>query len=95
MRTWEIVKELKSLINSDWSVEILESRQDFFSVRVNKCVFCTEIGVPCDLFKGFLVNSLEKSLPSEFRVAHFGEKNDTNDPLHNSFTVNLKIEKKY
>lgn len=91
----EIVKELENLINTDWSVEILESTQDFFSVRVNKCVFCTEIGVPCDLFKGFLVNSLEKSLPSEFRVAHFGEKNDTNDPHHNSFTVNLKIEKKY
>lgn len=91
----EIIKELKNLIKTDWSVEILEIRQDFFSVQVKRCVFCTEIGVPCDLFKGFLVNSLEKSLPSKYRVVHSGEKNDTNDPHHHTFTVNLKIEKKY
>ncbi|MHA1913007.1 MAG: hypothetical protein ACW986_04410 [Promethearchaeota archaeon] len=91
----EIVKEINTLIDTDWEVEIIENGQDLITIRVKRCVFCTEIGVPCDLFKGFLVNSLEKSLPSEFRVVHFGEKNDTTNPHHNTFTLNLKIEKKY
>lgn len=91
----EIIREINVLINADWNVEIIENHQDLITIHVKKCVFCTEIGVPCDLFKGFLVYSLEKSLPSEYRVAYFGEKNDTNDPIHNTFTLKLKIEKKY
>jgi hypothetical protein len=54
---------------------------------------CSEIGVPCDLFKGFLFNSLQKSLPSEHRVIYDRELNNVNDPSHNTFIVRLKIVK--
>ena len=91
----EIISEINSIIITEWKVEILEHTQDFIVVSVQKCIFCSEIGVPCDMFKGFLVNSLEKSLPSEYRITHFGDKEDLNDPNHNTFILKLKIEKKY
>ena len=91
----EIISEINSIIITEWKVEILEHTQDFIVVSVQKCIFCSEIGVPCDLFKGFLVHSLEKSLPSEYRVVHFGEKEDVEDPNHNTFSLKLKMEKKY
>ena len=91
----EIVSEINSIIITDWKVEIVEKQQNLIVILVQKCIFCSEIGVPCDLFKGFLVHSLEKSLPSEYRVVHFGEKEDVEDPNHNTFILKLKMEKKY
>jgi hypothetical protein len=91
----EIVSEINSIIVADWKVEIIEKTPNFILVLVQKCIFCSEIGVPCDMFKGFLVHSLEKSLPSEYRVLHFGEKENVEDPNHNTFTLKLKLEKKY
>ncbi|MHA2391937.1 MAG: hypothetical protein ACXAEX_08195 [Promethearchaeota archaeon] len=91
----EIIQEINSSIHTDWKVEILEEDQDIIIVLVQKCVFCSEIGVPCEMFKGFLVHSLEKSLPSDYGVVHFGDKEDANDPSHNTFALKLKIEKKY
>jgi hypothetical protein len=91
----EIVSEINSIIITNWKVEIVENISDIIVVSVQKCVFCSEIGVPCDMFKGFLVNSLEKALPSEYRITHFGENEDLNDPNHNTFILKLKIEKKY
>lgn len=91
----DIIQEINSNILADWKVEILEESQDLIIVMVQKCVFCSEIGVPCDMFKGFLVHSLEKSLPSDYKVIHFGDKEDVNDPDHNTFVLRLKIEKKY
>ncbi|MFW9878182.1 MAG: hypothetical protein ACFFG0_34305 [Candidatus Thorarchaeota archaeon] len=91
----EIISEINSIIIADWKVEIIENNQDLIIISVQKCIFCSEIGVPCDMFKGFLVNSLEKSLPSDYRIIHFGDKKDYNNPNHNTFILKLKIEKKY
>ncbi|MFX0105154.1 MAG: hypothetical protein ACFE75_06660 [Candidatus Hodarchaeota archaeon] len=89
----EIIDEFNSSIITDWKINILENNQNQITIQVHRCIFCSEIGVPCDLFKGFLVHSLEKSLPSKVRVIYQREKEDVNDPNHNSFIVKLKIEK--
>ncbi|MFX0081640.1 MAG: hypothetical protein ACFE94_07800 [Candidatus Hodarchaeota archaeon] len=91
----EIISEINTIIITDWKVEIVENSPDNIVISVQKCIFCSEIGVPCDLFKGFLVHSLEKSFPSEYGITHFGEKEDLKDPNHNTFLLKLKIEKKY
>jgi len=91
----EIISEINSIIIADWKVEIVEKDQNYIVILVQKCIFCSEIGVPCDMFKGFLVYSLEKSLPSEYKITHFGDIEDINDPTHNTFTLKLKIGKKY
>ncbi len=90
----EIVVDINRLIVADWKVEITNRNDDIISILIQKCIFCSEIGVPCDLFEGFLVHSLEKILPSEYRVTHFGDKKAINDPNHNTFILKLKIEKK-
>ena len=90
----EIVDDINRLIITDWKVEIIDNNENLITVLIQKCIFCSEIGVPCDLFEGFLVHSLEKTLPSEYRVTHFGDKKAVNDPNHNNFVLKLKIEKK-
>ena len=91
----EIIKEINTDIIANWKVEIVENNQDRITIFVQKCIFCSEIGVPCDLFKGFLVHSLEKTLSSGYKVVASGEDEDLNDPDHNTFVLKLKIEKKY
>ena len=89
----EIIKAINSYIITDWKVEILDNNENEITIQVNRCIFCSEIGVPCDLFIGFLVHSLQKSLPSEQTVIFKNEKEDVNNPTHNSFTVKLKIKR--
>ncbi|MFX1378826.1 MAG: hypothetical protein ACFFA4_06995 [Promethearchaeota archaeon] len=89
----EIINEINSSIITDWKVSIIQNNEDEISISVKRCIFCSEIGVPCDLFKGFLFNSLQKSLPSEHKVIYEKDIDDINDPQHNSFTVKLKIVK--
>ncbi|MFX1366697.1 MAG: hypothetical protein ACFE9Y_17385, partial [Promethearchaeota archaeon] len=89
----EIIEKINSLINTDWKVEIIGNNTNEIIVRVDKCIFCSEIGVPCDLFVGFLVNSLQKSLPSEQVVNYEIDKQDTNDPSHNNYIIKLKIRR--
>ncbi|MFW9876194.1 MAG: hypothetical protein ACFFG0_24085 [Candidatus Thorarchaeota archaeon] len=89
----EIIEEINSLIFTDWMVKIIENTENKVSIQVHRCIFCSEIGVPCNLFKGFLIHSLEKALPSEHRVIYEREMEDVNDPHHNSFIVKLKIDK--
>jgi hypothetical protein len=89
----EIINEINSSINTEWKVRITENNENEIIIFVHKCIFCSEIGVPCDLFKGFLVNSLQKSLPSEHNVIFERDIDDINDPQHNSFIVKLKIDK--
>jgi predicted hydrocarbon binding protein len=91
----EIIHEINSTIITDWKVEIIENCENLITISVQKCIFCSEIGVPCDMFKGFLVHSLEKALPSEFNVIHYGERENVDHPEHNTFVLKLKIEKKY
>ncbi len=89
----EIIDEINSSIITDWKVNILENNQNEITVQVHRCIFCSEIGVPCDLFKGFLIHSLQKSLPSDHRVIYERDEEDINKPNHNSFIAKLKIEK--
>ena len=90
----ETIDKINSLITTDWEVKIIENNNNRIIVQVKQCVFCSEIGVPCDLFKGFLVHSLQKSLPSEQLVVYEMNRQDINDPNHNSFVVKLRIKKK-
>ncbi|MBY8987257.1 MAG: hypothetical protein KGD61_02295 [Candidatus Lokiarchaeota archaeon] len=91
----EIVEELNNLIVADWKVKIVENRAETLIIRVDKCIFCSEIGVSCELFKSFLINSLEKSLPSDFCVVPYETKENINNPNHNSFVLKLRIEKTF
>ncbi|MFW9867834.1 MAG: hypothetical protein ACFFEN_17200, partial [Candidatus Thorarchaeota archaeon] len=91
----DIINEINFLIDTDWKVEIMENVRKKVSVKVHRCIFCSEIGVPCDMFKGFLVHSLEKSLSSDYKVLHYTDTEKVHDPDHNTFIVKLKIKKKY
>jgi len=83
------------LIVADWQVKIVENRAESIIIRVDKCMFCSEIGVSCELFKSFLIHSLEKSLPSDYRVVSYETKENINNPNHNSFVLKLRIEKTF
>ena len=87
----EIITELNELIKTDWKVEITYRTEEQIVVRVKKCIFCSEIGVPCDLIKGFLIHSLEKTLPSNIQVLSRGIKANVRDPNHNSFEMKLTL----
>ncbi|MFW9938644.1 MAG: hypothetical protein ACFFD5_13435 [Candidatus Thorarchaeota archaeon] len=91
----EIIEEINDLIRTDWKVQIKEMNPEIITIRVDKCIFCSEIGVSCNLFKGFLVHSLEKTLSSDYNVIQIAEKENINDPHHNSFVLKLKIEKRF
>jgi hypothetical protein len=89
----EIVEEINPLIDTNWQVKIVEYSPETVIIRVDKCIFCSEIGVSCELFKGFLIHSLEKSLTSDYYVIRIETKENINNPNHNSFILKLRIEK--
>jgi hypothetical protein len=89
----EIIEEINSLIIADWKVFIEKNNENEIIIHVDRCIFCSEIGVPCDLFIGFLVYSLEKSLPSGYNIFFERNKEDTMEPNHNNFILRLKIHK--
>ena len=91
----EIVEEINNLIVTDWKVKIVENRAETVIIRVDKCIFCSEIGISCELFKSFLIHSLEKSLPSDFCIVPYETKENINNPNHNSFVLKLRIEKTF
>lgn len=88
----EIIHEINELILTDWKVEIIEKSNNLFAVKVEKCIFCSEIGVSCELFKGFIMHSLEKALTTDYRINCYGKSENVNDPQHNNFVLKLKIE---
>ncbi len=89
----EIVEEINYLIVTNWQVKIVEYSPETVIIRVDKCFFCSEIGVYCELFKSFLIHSLEKSLTSDYCVIPIETKENINNPNHNSFILKLRIEK--
>ena len=89
----EIIEEVNTSIMTDWKVEIINSNHNEITIQVHRCIFCSEFGVPCDMFKGFLVHSLEKSLSSACEVSYEDNNEDVNNPNHNNFILKLKIEK--
>ena len=90
----EVIDDINFLIETNWKVEISEKSESKYVINVRKCVFCSEIGISCDLFKAFLINSLEKSLPSDKVVSPINVKENINSPDHNSFKLTLLIENK-
>ena len=89
----EIIEEINELIKTDWKVEIIKKTTNEIYINVNKCVFCSDIGMSCDLFKGFLIHSLQKTLNSTLKVNAIEGKESLSDHSHCSFAFILKIEK--
>lgn len=87
----EIIQEITDLIQTDWSVEIVDNSKDEVVVQVENCFFCSEIGVKCDLFNGFLVHSLQKTLPNTKKVRYM-TSSDTLEAGHHNYLIKLKIE---
>ena len=90
----EIISEINELIKTNWDVQIKEKSENQYVILVKKCVFCSEIGVSCDLFRGFLIHSLEKTLSSDYSIISEVTKENVFDPTHNTFTMILNIEKR-
>ena len=90
----EVVEEINRLIKTDWNIQILEKTKKSITVRVEKCFFCSEIGISCDLIMGFLLHSIEKTLPPDKRVEYDRNKENIKDPNHNTFVVKFKTKKK-
>ncbi len=90
----EIVQEITELIDTDWAVQVIEKTDDSYFISVKNCVFCSEIGVSCDLFKGFLLHSLEKTINSTVKVYLQGIPEDVKSPRHNYFDIKLFWKKK-
>lgn len=89
----EIIKDINTSITTDWKVEIIKNENDKITIKVQNCIFCSEIGIPCAMFKGFLVHSLEKSLSSDYKIFYDDDKEDVDDPNHNTFNLHLKLKK--
>ena len=87
----EVVNEINELIITDWKVSIAGRSEYSVLINVEKCVFCSEIGVSCCMFKGFLVNTLEKTLATDYRVIQLESEEDVRDPNHNTFLFKLII----
>ncbi len=87
----EIVAQLNHLIDTSWKVQIIREVNNEYLISVKNCVFCSEVGVPCDFFRGFLVHSLEKTLTARKKVIFQGKKEDIMDPDHNNFVIRLII----
>jgi predicted hydrocarbon binding protein len=87
----EVVEEIDEYIDADWHVEIVDRKDEQITVKVRQCVFCSEVGVSCDLFEGFLVHSLEKTLKSDKIVKSEMMMEHDMKPLHNNFFLRLSI----
>lgn len=90
----DIIYDMNELIEASWKVEITEKSDSKYVIDVKKCVFCSEIGISCDLFRAFLINSLQKSLPSNKHVTPIYTKENVSSPDHNSFKLTLLIKEK-
>lgn len=95
----EVIEEINYLIKTNWQIEILDKTENYITnelenitLEIRNCIFCPEVGVPCNFIVGFLVHSLEKSLPSNREISFSGLK-DPHDPSHNSFILKLTSKK--
>ncbi|MHA1294153.1 MAG: hypothetical protein ACTSQJ_15990 [Promethearchaeota archaeon] len=90
----DIIDEINDLIKTKWKIEIIRKFEFEYEISIKNCVFCSEIGAPRTLFIGFLINSLQKSISSQFCVKYREIKDYLKDPKYNNFNIILKIEKK-
>ena len=96
----QVISELNTLIRTTWNIKILEKSENYMineletiTLEIQNCIFCSEVGVPCNFIVGFLVHSLQKSLPSNRKISYSGLK-DPHDPTHSSFILKLISKKK-
>jgi predicted hydrocarbon binding protein len=96
----EIIEEINYLIKTNWKIEVINKNHGYetgelesITLGIENCIFCSEVGVPCNFIIGFLVHSLEKSLPSNIDISFSGLK-DPNDPSHSNFILKLILKKK-
>jgi predicted hydrocarbon binding protein len=89
----ESIEAINQLIRTDWNVQVIEKSENMVKIKVKNCIFCSETGVSCDLFVGFLVHTLEKTLTSHEEVTYGGNKKDLRKPDHNDFILTLNIQK--
>lgn len=89
----EIVNSLEETIDAEWKVLITQFTDALIELKVENCVFCTQVGVPCDLFVGFLVHSLQKSLHTHKKVSFTINKLEGKNSRPGYFILKLKIEK--
>lgn len=85
----EVIQEITELIKTNWSVRILEQDENSVTVEIQNCIFCNEVGVPCNLFTGFLVHSLKKAIPDTRRVIYASDKEELPDLTENSYVLKL------
>ncbi|GAF69229.1 unnamed protein product [marine sediment metagenome] len=95
----DVIQEVNYLIKANSNIEILDKSKNYMTneletitLKIRDCIFCSEVGVPCNFIVGFLVYSLEKSLPSNREITFSGLK-DPHDPSHNSFILKLVSKK--
>ena len=85
----EVIQEITELIKTNWSVRILEQGENSVMVEIQNCIFCSEVGIPCNLFTGFLVHSLKKAIPDNRRVIYTNDKEEVPDLTENSYVLKL------
>ena len=95
----DVIQEVNYLIKTNSNIKILDKSKNYMTneletiiLEIKDCIFCSEVGVPCNFIVGFLVHSLEKSLPSNREITFSGLK-DPHDPSHNSFILKLVSKK--
>jgi predicted hydrocarbon binding protein len=87
----ESVEELTDLIQANWDVQIVKKTDKEINLKVDNCIFCSDIDHSCGLFIGFLVHALEKTLTTEEKVDY--ETLNEESSKSNSFILKLKIHK--
>jgi predicted hydrocarbon binding protein len=84
----ESIEELTQIIKTNWDIRILEKTADSINLQVENCIFCSKIDNTCDLFIGFVVHTLEKTLSAQEKVVYEASK-----ARGKSFLLKLKIKK--
>ena len=85
----ESIEEITELIKTNWDIKILQTTSNSIDLEIENCFFCSKIDNSCDLFIGFIVHTLEKTLSAAEKVDYeISKEKDT------SFILKLKITKK-
>ena len=86
----DVVDEINELIKTNWRVEIVKRSEKIIIIKIKNCVFCAEGDETCDLFKGFLLYSIEKSLSGNFKVSKL--EREKRECANNNIIFRFEIE---
>ncbi|MHA1726096.1 MAG: hypothetical protein ACTSYC_02360 [Promethearchaeota archaeon] len=91
----DTIEEINHLIQTDWSLKIIKKTIDEFHLLLKNCVFCSNKTETCDVIKGFLISSLEKTLSSKRKIVFITNsetiKNQETHPQDTIYII-LKIQ---